>query len=911
MLLMVAAVTFGAVSAVAQCTSWLNPSPTTGWTDFTSTFGGAPCTANPPTTNEITAFEVFAAEAYQMANIIAGGQYTFSTCNGPGAGTWPIRFTIITPTGTVDAFGINPGSTCAITWTATQSGIYLIVVNQSGQSNCGGGPNTAVNNGFPAITYLGGATCPTPPTCEAGNFVGDAVQNICGPTGTATVSSTGVTFPVNGRAGVLFRAGVDGTGALGGDFVLTFATSPFPYTFDSNLNGVLSANAFPPFAGTWTAKVVALTSTTFASICDSTATGATLNFLPVNAPGCVAITECEAGTIDAPATQVLCPNQLGSVSATGQIIPNSPTAGAQGVLFRPGVDGTGGLEDAFILTGVTYPYTFDSDLNGVLSANLFPPLVGDWILRPAVAADVANPFASICDTTFVGTVVTFLTNADPGCEPAENDSPCTPTAIACGQLLNSTNGTATQSLAPIACDGFTAPGAIDVWFSFTSDGVFANSFTTSGFDAVLSIYSASECNTPGTALACSDDEFEAEETLDAGVLPAGNYLLRVYSYDPNAAGAFSVLRNCVCPLGAPGTPCNDGDPNTENDQINFNCQCAGTPIGGCTVDGGTVATTSPRQNLCKGDGEPNIVQLTVSGNSGLGRFGLVTSPALDVVAINTTGTFNMETFPAGNYFVGHISVNAIGDLAGVTNVNQLSGCFDLSNQLSVSSFAINGGVITANGPTTLCPGSLSFSVTGQQGPNFRWAVLNQTSTTVLLNNTTGNFNFTTLGPGIYRVVHAAYGPGVNIGAIDPQNPQGCIDPSNLITVTIQSCPAQILTAGNTKPVFAAKSLSEKLDPATKGQSKAASASATKIGSFDVFPNPSTGSVNAVYNAKADGNVQVRVFDVIGKLVVSQNMAVNTGTNFMNINLSDLEAGMYVMSISEGTKVSTQRVVISK
>ena len=91
-----------------------------------------------------------------MENVVAGVEYTFSGCNGPGAFTWALDFTIIAPSTAVDAFGLDPGSNCEITWTASESGLYLIVVNEAGQ--CGGGPNTATNNGFPAIT------CTPPPT---------------------------------------------------------------------------------------------------------------------------------------------------------------------------------------------------------------------------------------------------------------------------------------------------------------------------------------------------------------------------------------------------------------------------------------------------------------------------------------------------------------------------------------------------------------------------------------------------------------------------------------------------------------------------------------------------------------------------------------------------------------------------
>src|SRR5690606_20585288 len=134
----------------AECLNWLNPSPTTGWNDFNTIFGGAPGSGCP--FNEIDLFEVWASEAYSVNNFVSGTEYTFSMCNGPGAGSWVPDFTIISPSGNIDAFGEGDG--CSITWTASESGTYFIVINESGF--CGGGSNTSTDNGYPALTCTGG-----------------------------------------------------------------------------------------------------------------------------------------------------------------------------------------------------------------------------------------------------------------------------------------------------------------------------------------------------------------------------------------------------------------------------------------------------------------------------------------------------------------------------------------------------------------------------------------------------------------------------------------------------------------------------------------------------------------------------------------------------------------------------------
>ena len=130
------------------------------YTNFNS-LGGAPCSDTPPVTTEITAFEIWKSEAYLMSNVKAGGSYIFSACNsiaGPNTGgqVWDIDFTIVAPSGAVDAFGLDPMSDCELSWTASESGEYTIIVNEAG--NCGATTNLTINNGYPAITYTGGAS---------------------------------------------------------------------------------------------------------------------------------------------------------------------------------------------------------------------------------------------------------------------------------------------------------------------------------------------------------------------------------------------------------------------------------------------------------------------------------------------------------------------------------------------------------------------------------------------------------------------------------------------------------------------------------------------------------------------------------------------------------------------------------
>jgi len=260
------------------CLQWQSPTPNTGWSDFNTEFGGAPCDPGSGCpVFEITAFEVWAGEAYAMDNIQAGGTYTFSMCNGPGAGSWVPDFTILSPGGTIDAFGSGDG--CSITWTASESGTYLIVINEAG--NCGG--ENQINNGYPSITCEGDeVACPV--ECNAGELEPDNGNTLC-PGFSASILNTagleGVAFPTEG--GYRLRVEIDAN-----TYFVETLDPQFGFVIDNDLFGVVSGQGDDPLVGTAT-----LTAETFedsndpnGTICD-TSEGLSFEFLAEDDPECV------------------------------------------------------------------------------------------------------------------------------------------------------------------------------------------------------------------------------------------------------------------------------------------------------------------------------------------------------------------------------------------------------------------------------------------------------------------------------------------------------------------------------------------------------------------------------------------------------------------------------------------------
>ncbi len=301
------------------------------------------------------------------------------------------------------------------------------------------------------------------------------------------------------------------------------------------------------------------------------------------------------------------------------------------------------------------------------------------------------------------------------------------------------------------------------------------------------------------------------------------------------------------------------------------------PCNACNVDGGVLTTTTNHLNLCIGDGDPNLLHLQVTGNVGAGMFGLARQSDQQIIATNTTGNFNMENYPAVNYVAGHISVPNLSVLQGITNVNQLSGCFDLSNFIQVTTVQLSGGTITAMNGTTACgddgiPSLLSFGVTGAQGPSHRWAVLSQNGSTVLLSNTTGTFNFDQLGPGNYRVVRGVYS-GVNPATINPLALPPCVVASNVINITITSC----------APLM------------------------------QVEPNPTSGVNTVSFTAKEEARYTLEVYDMQSRRIQTIfDQTTQHGLPYrVTFDGTFLPNGVYIYRLTSGSEVEVARFMIAK
>ncbi len=83
-----------------------------------------------------------------------------------------------------------------------------------------------------------------------------------------------------------------------------------------------------------------------------------------------------------------------------------------------------------------------------------------------------------------------------------------------------------------------------------------------------------------------------------------------------------------------------------------------------------------------------------------------------------------------------------------------------------------------------------------------------------------------------------------------------------------------------------------------------------ISSFTAYPNPSQGKFILSFNSDKDARYALKVVDVLGNILINSDLSVTEGFNSREINLENVAAGLYFVSIqSEGSEVQTLRIVV--
>ncbi|WKK65495.1 reprolysin-like metallopeptidase [Lutimonas zeaxanthinifaciens] len=83
----------------------------------------------------------------------------------------------------------------------------------------------------------------------------------------------------------------------------------------------------------------------------------------------------------------------------------------------------------------------------------------------------------------------------------------------------------------------------------------------------------------------------------------------------------------------------------------------------------------------------------------------------------------------------------------------------------------------------------------------------------------------------------------------------------------------------------------------------------KFDNFKVFPNPSDGNFNIKFRSEETNDVDIQIFDVLGRKVLSKSF-INSNTEFdENLNVQNISGGLYILTVKRGNKMSSQKIWI--
>jgi hypothetical protein len=654
------------VASFAQCTT-----AAATYVDLNNA-GGAPCfdgTTCAITDPDFTSIGigVFGSEAYLLDNVQAGAQYVFSMCTGVGAGSWIPAITIVTPTGTVDAFNLgttgNFAANCSLSWTASQSGTYRIIIHRAGDA-CGTAFNT--DNGNPTVTC--GATpapCSPPPACNIGNLdVSASPVSLC-PGETFALSTDG-SESTPGGFGVAFFAEA---GAAGGpfngqadqSFVITGVAS-FPFSVSDDPEGLLSANSFPLLTGQWTLLNFAYSDPADAtgSICSSSYPDTVVvNFLNASNPLCCV---ADGGSILPTESPVCLENGSATLSVTTGTAPNVP-AGYQvtyGLVDANGVvqqiDASGSftvtsLGDWTIHTLVYNPNT--------LNLALFVP---GFVTAAQVNSQLIQGGGSICAS---------LDLVGASFEVIDCVVPCDAVA-----------GTITANASSICFFGD------DVIISATPNG---DAVVPSGYQTLYVL-------TEGAGLVIVDAAGSPDFTISA----AGDYTIHTLIYDPTTLDVSIVDFGTTTGFDVNGLLIQGGG------SICGSLDVTGAPIEVvvcevCNADAGTISNDTPVLCLVNGSADltavPNGDANVPAGYQTI--YVLTEGPGLVIIGTNSTAQFTVTD--GGTYTIHTLVYDpSTLDLSivtpGITTGFDVNGLLQQGGGLICGSLDVAGAAFVVEAP---------------------------------------------------------------------------------------------------------------------------------------------------------------------------------------------------------------------
>lgn len=423
------------------------------------------------------------------------------------------------------------------------------------------------------------------------------------------------------------------------------------------------------------------------------------------------------------------------------------------------------------------------------------------------------------------------------------DPSCIPVA---GSTLNATDNNETPDC--------TIGTENAVWYKFvataTSHVVGVQGGT--GFDAVIGAVVGCGSATRPTGGICTDDGLDAEiEVLSLSSLTIGNtYYLQVYDYQGDATSS-STFNICVVT-----PPANDNCTSATNLGTGNTISTTGTNTGSTGSTAGDVSCD------IGGGGVPDVwYKFTTDSNGGDATIS-VGGTGLDIVIATYSSCGGTQTGCADGFGTGSNESITLTGLAANTTVflrvyefNGLEGTFNIN----IAGTALPLELKSFTGKTESSANLLQWETFTEK--NVQWHIVERSIDGTIWSET-----------------------GRNPGQADSRS---------ILKYELED------RAPLAKAYYRLRSVDfDGME--NRSSSIVLTRAGDHFGITAVFPSPTKDRATVQFTSPTEDNLNIRLIDVAGRIVLDQQFSAEKGVNEVPLELADLQAGIYQITISNGT-----------
>lgn len=84
----------------------------------------------------------------------------------------------------------------------------------------------------------------------------------------------------------------------------------------------------------------------------------------------------------------------------------------------------------------------------------------------------------------------------------------------------------------------------------------------------------------------------------------------------------------------------------------------------------------------------------------------------------------------------------------------------------------------------------------------------------------------------------------------------------------------------------------------------------KLDNFEVYPNPSEGKVNIKFHSPSDNEMTLKVVDVNGKVIYTEDLKPVNGDYNKSLELQNAKNGVYILRIEQDGKISSEKIIMN-